>query len=70
MSTFIAELKASNAFETSSVKLTRYFGGKDSGCKVQLTIDNGSYILLTEEESIKLAKLLLNSFNKEIYPSD
>jgi NAD-specific glutamate dehydrogenase len=38
---------------------------------LQLTINNSDgYIQLTEQETIELAKTLLNSFDNEIHPSE
>jgi hypothetical protein len=38
---------------------------------LQLTVSNSDgYIQLTEEETIELAKTLLNSFDNTIYPSE
>jgi len=53
----------------ADIKLTRFWGGVKRGRMLQITI-NGEYIQLTEKETIKLAKILSNSFNDKIYPSE
>lgn len=74
MSTHIETLKGIKESELSTEKiettmsLTRFCGGAEKGRMLQLTVDG--YIQLTEEETIELAKILLNSFNDTIYQSE
>lgn len=76
MSTHIETLKGIKESELSNEKiettmsLTRFWGGA-KGRMLQLTVSNSDgYIQLTEEETIELAKTLLNSFDDTIYPSE
>ena len=77
MSTHIETLKgvkeslSSNDKIETSMQLTRFYGGVKNGSMLQLTVCNDEgYIQLTEAESIDLAKKILNSFDKKIYPSE
>ena len=77
MSTHIETLKGIKESELSNEKiettmsLTRFWGGAEKGTMLQLTVSNSDgYIQLTEEETIELAKTLLNSFDVTIYPSE
>ena len=77
MSTHIERLKGIKESELSTetiettMSLTRFWGGNEKGIMLQLTVSNSdSYIQLTEEETIGLAKILLNSFDDTIYPSE
>ena len=77
MSTYIETLKGIKESELSTeriettMSLTRFWGGAEKGRMLQLTVSNSDgYIQLTEEETIELAKTLLNSFDDTIYPSE
>ena len=77
MSTHIETLKGIKESKTgtdkieTSMRLTRFWGGAEKGRMLQLTISNSDgYIQLTEQETIELAKTLLNSFDNEIHPSE
>ena len=78
MSTHIETLKgikesAVNCNEKieTTMSLTRFWGGAEKGSMLQLTVSNSDgYIQLTKEETIELAKTLLNSFDYTIYPSE
>ena len=77
MSTHIETLKGIKESELSTeriqttISLTRYWGGTKKGRMLQLTVSNSDgYIQLTEEETIELAKTLLNSFDNTIYLSE
>lgn len=56
--------------------ITRFFNGKDRGANIQLSIaqnggdEGSSYIHLTKNQCDELAKVLLECFDREIYPSD
>lgn len=56
----------------AELDLTRFWGGKDNGRMLQLTIlsDKIAYIQLTQEQVKELAQTLTNAFNDEIYPSE
>ena len=55
----------------TTMSLTRFWGGAEKGRMLQLTIGNSEgYIQLTEQETIELAKTILNSFDDTIYPSE
>lgn len=59
----------------ATVSLTRFFNGKKKGANIQLTVSQDgeygtSYIHLTREQCEKLAKVLLECFDYEKYPSD
>lgn len=55
----------------TTMHLNRFYGGAENGSMLQLTVNNSDgYIQLTEEQSIELAKILLNSFDCQIYPSE
>ena len=55
----------------TTMNLTRFWGGAEKGRMLQLTVSNPEgYIQLTEQETIELAKTLLNSFDDTIYPSE
>jgi len=77
MSTHIETLKGikesglnTERIETT-MSLTRFWGGAEKGRMLQLTVSNSDgYIQLTEQETIELAKTLLNSFDDTIYPSE
>jgi len=77
MSTHIETLKGIKESELSkerietTMSLTRFWGGAEKGRMLQLTVSNSDgYIQLTEQETIDLAKTLLNSFDDTIYPSE
>lgn len=59
-------------YEKAELDITRFFGGKENGAMLQLTIisDKIAYIQLTKEQVKELASVLKNSFNKKIYPSE
>lgn len=55
----------------TSMEITRYYGGKRNGRMLQLTVSNGDgYIQLTQDQVSELARVLMDSFNDEIYPSE
>lgn len=59
--------------DSCSLHLNRFWGGlKFNGRALQLTINNNrdGYICLTQEQTIELARTLLNAFNDDIYPSE
>ncbi len=67
----IKESELSNERIETTMSLTRFWGGAEKGSMLQLTVSNSDgYIQLTEEETIELAKTLLNSFDDTIYPSE
>jgi len=67
----IKESELSNERVETTMSLTRFWGGDEKGRMLQLTVSNSDgYIQLTEEETIELAKTLLNSFDDTIYPSE
>ena len=67
----IKESELSNERVETTMSLTRFWGGAEKGRMLQLTVSNSDgYIQLTEEETIELAKTLLNSFDDKIYPSE
>ena len=67
----IKESELSNERVETTMSLTRFWGGAEKGRMLQLTVSNSyGYIQLTEEETIELAKTLLNSFDNTIYPSE
>ena len=57
--------------EETEMSLNRYYGGKKNGLMLQLTCFNDKgYIQLTQKQVKKLIKVLKNSFNHKIYPSE
>lgn len=67
----ITGIKESILVNKTTMQLTRFWGGADKGRMLQLTINNSEgYIQFTEDEVIELAKILLNSFDDKIYPSE
>ncbi len=67
----IKESELSNERIETTISLTRFWGGAEKGRMLQLTVSNSDgYIQLTQEETIELAKTLLNSFDDTIYPSE
>jgi hypothetical protein len=55
----------------TEMSLTRFFGGKNKGQMLQLTMNNyEGYIQLTQKQVEKLIKVLENAFDSEIYPSE
>jgi len=59
--------------KTKLIYLTRFFGGKENGPMIQLTISNkssNSYVQLTKEQVKELALTLNESFNYDKYPSE
>lgn len=53
------------------LSLTRFYGGNELGTMLQLTIENeDGYIQFTEEQAKELARIILNSFDENIYPSE
>lgn len=64
-----------NKFEptiiNTSMDITRFYGGAENGRMLQLTISNGDgYIQITKKQAEKLAKVLLEAFDNNIYPSE
>lgn len=57
----------------SKLFITRFWGGKENGTMLQLTIWNdlegGSYTQLTEDQVKELSKTLSEAFDETIYPS-
>lgn len=67
----IKESELSNERVETTMSLTRFWGGSEKGRMLQLTVSNpDGYIQLTEQETIELAKILINSFDDTIYPSE
>lgn len=67
----IKESELSNERIETTMSITRFWGGAKKGRMLQLTVSNSDgYIQLTEEETVQLAKTLLNSFDITIYPSE
>jgi hypothetical protein len=61
------------SYVDSTIYITRFYGGLINRRMLQLTISNDeghSYIQLTEEQVNNLSKILSQSFNYEIYPSE
>ena len=57
----------------SDISLTRFYGGKEKGTMLQLTINNNldcAYVQLTQKQVKQLSKVLGDSFNNHKYPSD
>ena len=55
------------------IHLTRFHGGKDKGTMLQITVQDSetiSYVQLTRDQVKKLAQILNDSFNSNIYPSE
>ena len=62
----------SNKTMPCKLNLTRFWGGAENKTMLQLTIANNTqgYIQLTKDQVYELAQVLLESFNKEKYPSE
>jgi len=58
MSTEIGKLKNTMNNSESSLKITRFYGGEKNGVSVQLTNQDGKFILLNVEDVRKLIPLL------------
>jgi len=58
--------------EDAELSLTRFFNGKDRGRNIQLTIQGESinYIHFNEQQCKELAKVLLECFDDNKYPSE
>ena len=57
----------------STLRIVRFFGGKENGRMLQLTISNDQghlYIQLTEEQVNDLSHILSLAFDDKIYPSE
>lgn len=67
-----------NAFDPEYIKshihLTRFYGGKENGSMLQITIQNdkrgSTYVQLTQSQVADLAYTLTHAFNTDKYPSD
>jgi hypothetical protein len=79
MSTEIKEFKGKHfsgitqEFENCTLHLNRFAGGHElNGSALQLTIcgNKSGYICLTRKQTVELARTLLNSFDREIHPSE
>lgn len=83
MSTYIRTIKGSFHKEVSAsfkvthsnaeISLTRFYNGKKRGANIQLTImgdEETSHIHLTKKQCEKLAKVLLECFDYDKYPSE
>jgi hypothetical protein len=86
MSTEIKTIQGSCHFHTNNrtfdvehrgaeVSLTRFYNGKDRGASIQLTVSQEgyygtSYIHLNKEQCEELAKVLLECFDYNKYPSE
>lgn len=59
-------------FKKAYLSLNRFWGGKEKGRMLQLTIvgETASYIQFTEEQVKELVEVLKDSFNDEKYPSE
>jgi len=61
------------SYTSSTLSLTRFWGGTKKGRMLQLTINNDeghSYIQLTKKQVDKLAVILSEAFDDNIYPSE
>lgn len=55
----------------TTMEIRRFWGGTKRGRMIQLTMGNSEGLIqLTEKQTRKLAKILLNSFNNRLYPSE
>jgi hypothetical protein len=73
MSTQIETLVGKFEGGKSEISMTRFWGGKDNGSMLQLTVWNEeecSYVQLTQKQIKELSVILNNSFNYEKYPSE
>lgn len=78
MSTKIADIEGHHESQFTDeyrsdtyINLTRFYGGDELGVMLQLTIENeDGYIQLTKERAKELARIILNSFDESIYPSE
>ena len=70
MSTHIKDIKGKCEEGEPNLSITRFWGGKEP--MVQLTICGYgvSYIQLTQKQTSELAKVLLDSFDHDKYPSE
>jgi len=60
-------------YEVSELNINRFYGGKENGGMLQLTIYNGQnepYVQLTREQVCNLIEALQLAFNTDIYPSE
>jgi predicted aspartyl protease len=58
-------------YEKSNLYIDRFYGGKENGAMIQLTIDTGSdYIQLTKGEAYNLGLTLLRAFDYKAFPSE
>lgn len=71
MSTEIKTIKGATETEETRLILTRFYGGSENGTMLQLTVTNPEgYIQLSKRDVFNLAKTLINSFDRKIYPSE
>lgn len=74
MSTEIAEIQGreetKESYDPSSIHINRFYGGKDNGQMIQLTLSSGGHIQLTKQQVQDLGVSLLDSFEADIYPSE
>ena len=59
-------------YEEASLDLTRFYGGKELGRMLQLTItsDETAYIQLTQKQVEELSQVLAQCFDDNKYPSE
>lgn len=60
-------------YRPARIHLTRFYGGAENGQMIQLTVQDSetvSHIQLTRDQVKKLAQILNDSFNSNIYPSE
>lgn len=60
-------------YRPARVHINRFYGGEENGQMIQLTVQDSktmSYIQLTRDQVKKLAQILNDSFNSNIYPSE
>ena len=59
-------------YEEADLLLTRFYGGKNNGRMLQLTItsDETAYIQLTQKQVEELSQVLAQCFDDNKYPSE
>lgn len=68
-----SDYEDSPIFDISTLYVTRFFGGKENGAMIQITISNErdtSYVQLTKKQIEKLTQVLKDAYNYEKYPSE
>ena len=71
MSTEIGQIDSPKGH--SSIYVTRFFGGKDRGCMIQVTIRRPTgekHMQITMDKAQELGQMLLDSDDRDKYPSE